>query len=58
MLVVEELASLLQVVTTSFEQVVSQKKQRKSVLRPFGRSLPDLLLPFFLSVEIARTPSG
>jgi hypothetical protein len=57
-LVVEERASLLQAVATSFEQVASQKQQRKSVLRPFGRSLPDLLLPFFLSVEIARTPSG
>jgi hypothetical protein len=56
--VVEERASLLQEVATSFEQVASQKQQRKSVLRPFGRSLPDLLLPFFLSVEIARTPSG
>jgi hypothetical protein len=55
-LVVEERASLLQAVSTSFEQVASQKQQRKSVLRPFGRSLPDLLLPFFLSVEIARTP--
>jgi len=57
-LVVEERASLLQAVSTSFEQVASQKQQRKSVLRPFGRSLPDLLLPFFLSVEIAHTPSG
>ena len=57
-LVVEERASLLPAVATSFEQVASQKQQRKSVLRPFGRSLPDLLLPFFLSVEIAGTPSG
>lgn len=48
MLVVEERASLLQAVATSFEQVASQKQQRKSVLRPFGRSLPDLLLPLFL----------
>ena len=58
MLVVEERASLLQAVATSFEQVASQKQQRKSVLRPFGRSLPDLLLPLLLAVEIARTPSG
>jgi hypothetical protein len=57
-LIVEERASLLQAVSTSFEQVASQKKQRKSVLRPFGRSLTDLLLPFFLSVEITHTPSG
>ena len=49
---------MLEDVATSFEQVASQKQERKSVLHPFGRSLPDLLLPFFLSVEIARTPSG
>jgi hypothetical protein len=55
---VEERASLLQEVATSFEQIASQKQQRKSVLRPFERSLSDLLLPFFLSVEIAHTPSG
>jgi hypothetical protein len=57
-LVVEERASLLQAVTTSFEQVARQNQQRKSVLHPFGSSLSELLLPFFLSVEIARTPPG
>ncbi len=46
MLVVEERASLFQVVSTSFEQVASQKQQRKSVLVFSGVLCP---ICFFLS---------